>query len=271
MSTYLTGTTNFWVILAVIFARYVVLASIGFLLFYVILRRRVIYSKIQQRWPRQKDYFREIGYSIITAVIFALIGFAVFTDPLVKYTQVYYKISDYGTGYFLFSIVLMLVVHDAYFYWAHRAMHHSSVYRWVHQVHHQSTNPSPWAAMAFHPIESFIEGAVIAVMAVLFPVHPLSIGIWLLLMMIYNVNGHLGYELYPKGFSRSTIGRWLNTSVSHNQHHQYFKGNYGLYFLWWDRWMGTLRKDYDDQFEEVKNRKRQVESALRVDGSPLPD
>ena len=73
-------------------------------------------------------------------------------------------------------------------------------------------------------------------------------------MMIYNVIGHLGYELYPKGFSKSRLGRWVNTSVSHNQHHQYFNGNYGLYFLWWDRWMGTLREGYDQQFEEVKSR-----------------
>lgn len=45
-------------------------------------------------------------------------------------------------------------------------------------------------------------------------------------------------------------------SVNHNQHHQYFTGNFGLYFLWWDRWMGTLRSDYDQEFAEVKSRKR---------------
>ncbi|MEI9957835.1 MAG: hypothetical protein WDM90_16395 [Ferruginibacter sp.] len=28
-----------------------------------------------------------------------------------------------------------------------------------------------------------------------------------------------------------------------------------MYFLWWDRWMGTIRKDYDARFEEVKSRK----------------
>jgi sterol desaturase/sphingolipid hydroxylase (fatty acid hydroxylase superfamily) len=168
---------------------------------------------------------------------------------------VYYKIADYGTFYFVFSIFLMILVHDTYFYWTHRWMHRKSVYRWVHKVHHLSTNPSPWAAMAFHPIESFVEGMVIAVIAFLFPVHPLAIGLFLLFMMIYNVYGHLGYELYPKGFAKSAIGRWINTSVNHNMHHQHFTGNYGLYFLWWDRWMGTLHQDYDQQFEEVKTRR----------------
>jgi sterol desaturase/sphingolipid hydroxylase (fatty acid hydroxylase superfamily) len=73
-------------------------------------------------------------------------------------------------------------------------------------------------------------------------------------MMVYNVYGHLGYELYPKGFASSRIGLWINTSVNHNQHHQYFNGNYGLYFLWWDRWMGTLREDYSKEFDAVKTR-----------------
>jgi sterol desaturase/sphingolipid hydroxylase (fatty acid hydroxylase superfamily) len=134
-------------------------------------------------------------------------------------------------------------------------MHHPSIYRWVHKVHHLSTNPSPWAAMAFHPIEAVIEAGIIVVVVLMFPVHPLAIGIFLLFMMVYNVYGHLGYELYPAGFAHSKIGRWINTSVNHNQHHQHFKGNYGLYFLFWDRLMGTIRPDYEERFEELRHKK----------------
>jgi sterol desaturase/sphingolipid hydroxylase (fatty acid hydroxylase superfamily) len=108
--------------------------------------------------------------------------------------------------------------------------------------------------MAFHPLEAVVEFGIVAVASFLFPLHPLAIGLFLLIMMIYNVYGHLGYELYPKNFSKSTVGKWINTSINHNQHHEHFIGNYGLYFLWWDRWMGTLRKDYDERFDEVKRR-----------------
>jgi lathosterol oxidase len=117
-----------------------------------------------------------------------------------------------------------------------------------------STNPSPWAAFAFHPYEAIIEAGIVVVIAFIMPVHPLALALFLLFMMVYNVYGHLGYELYPNGFSRSWLGRWINTSVNHNQHHQFYKGNYGLYFLWWDRWMGTLRPDYDEKFDEVTSR-----------------
>jgi len=47
----------------------------------------------------------------------------------------------------------------------------------------------------------------------------------------------------------------VNTAVAHNQHHKYFKGNYGLYLLFWDRIMGTMRDDYDEAFDQVKSRK----------------
>jgi lathosterol oxidase len=148
----------------------------------------------------------------------------------------------------------MLLIHDTYFYWTHRAMHSPALYKWFHKVHHLSTNPSPWAAYAFHPIEAVVEAGIVVVLTFVIPVHPLSISLFLLIMMIYYVYGHLGYELYSKRFSGSRFGRWINTSVNHNQHHQFFAGNYGLYFLWWDRWMGTVREDYDKQFEEVKTR-----------------
>ena len=35
---------------------------------------------------------------------------------------------------------------------------------------------------------------------------------------VYNVYGHLGFELYPKGFNRRWLGKYLNTSTWHNQH-----------------------------------------------------
>src|SRR5689334_8492586 len=251
--SFFTSNKNFGIIFLVILMRYLILASIAYLIFYVWKKGSVSWKKIQTHFPERKDYFREITYSLGTAVIFAAIGFTVFVTPLVKYTQAYFKIGEYGLGYFLVSILMMILVHDTYFYWTHRAMHSKGIYRIVHKVHHLSTNPSPWAAMAFHPLESVIEGSVIVVIAFLFPVHPLAIAIFLLFMMIYNVYGHLGYELYPKGFSKSMVGRWINTSVNHNMHHQYFTGNYRLYFLWWDRWMGTLHPEYDKRFDETKS------------------
>lgn len=253
MSVYLVGNKSYFIIWIVIFLRYFILAVIGYGIFYVWKRQAWRFKKIQPKFPLPKDYLREILYSILTTFIFAGIGFFVFLTPFKNYTKAYFNIQDHGAGYLIFSVLLIIIIHDTYFYWIHRFMHHPAVYRWFHKVHHLSINPSPWASMAFHPLEAIVEAGIIVLVAFLFPVHPLAIGIFLLFMMAYTVYGHLGYELYPKGFSKNFIGKWINTSVNHNQHHQYFEGNYGLYFLFWDRLMGTIRTDYDERFESVKN------------------
>ncbi|NOS93961.1 MAG: sterol desaturase family protein [Cyclobacteriaceae bacterium] len=240
-------------ILLIILIRYAVVAGIFFLIYYVWKKRAWAFQKIQSRFPQSIDYLREVGYSLLTILIFAAIGYVVFFSPLLSYTLVYQNISDYGIEYFILSIGLMLLLHDTYFYWTHRAMHHPSIYKWFHQVHHLSTNPSPWAAYAFHPLEAVVEAGIVVLIVFVMPTHPMAVSLFLLIMMVYNVYGHLGYELYPKGFSKSAIGKWINTSVNHNQHHQFFRGNYGLYFLWWDRWMGTIRTDYDTTFEKIKS------------------
>ena len=250
-----TGGNQFYFLLLLIFFRYVVLASIAFLVFYYVKRKTWSFKKIQKQFPAFSDYQREFLYSVSTALIFALLGYAFFFGPLAKYTLVYRDIHAHGIGYFILTIVLTLLLHDAYFYWTHRLMHHPRFFKYFHRIHHLSTNPSPWAAMAFHPLEAAVEFGIVGIVPFIYPIHPLAIALFLLIMMIYNVYGHLGFELYPRRFTMSTVGKWINTSVNHNQHHQYFVGNYGLYFLWWDRWMGTLRKDYDQEFNEVKARK----------------
>lgn len=234
--------------------RYLVLAGAAVLVWYGLRRRQGFQRKIQQRWPRRADYQREIGYSFLTFGVFAAVAVIVLTDPVRSHTQIYGDLSLHGWPYFLFSLVLVLLIHDAYFYWMHRLMHQPKIYRLVHLTHHRSTNPTPWAAFAFHPLEAVAEAGIIVFIAFLFPVHSGVILLFVLLMTIYNVYGHLGWELYPKGFAQSRIGRWVNTSVSHNQHHRHAHSNYGLYFLWWDRWFGTLHAQYEAAFVEATTR-----------------
>ncbi|MBS1597094.1 MAG: sterol desaturase family protein [Bacteroidetes bacterium] len=247
--------SDYWLMIKIIGSRYFITAGIAFLFFYVLLEKRILYKKIQRRLPGYKDYSREIGYSFITICIFALVPILIIKNPvIVPYTTYYTHIDKYGWLYFFLAFPLMFIMHDTYFYWAHRLMHQKNLFKIFHLVHHQSTNPSPWAAYAFHPLEAIVEAGIFPIFLFTIPIHPLHLLIFFLMMIIYNVYGHLGYELYPKGFNRHWLGKWINTSVNHNQHHQYFKGNYGLYFTFWDRLMGTIRKDYDECFLEIKSR-----------------
>jgi sterol desaturase/sphingolipid hydroxylase (fatty acid hydroxylase superfamily) len=232
---------------------YLIYASAAFVLFYIILRKVLSNRKIQQKFPKWKDYRRDFIFSMITVAIFATIALVVF-DILFEYTNMYKDISDRSTAYYIFSYVGMFFIHDTYFYWVHRLMHHPRLYRSVHLVHHKSTNPSPWTAYAFHPLEAVLEAGIIPVIAFTLPVHREALGWFFLFQVIYNVYGHLGYELYPKNFHKTWIGRYVNTSVAHNVHHKYFTGNYGLYTLIWDRLMGTINRNYDRVYEETTER-----------------
>ena len=238
-------------LLIINFLRYLLTALPLFLIFYVWEKKAWRRKKIQVKFPQLKDYQREIGYSIITILIFSLVGVLVTASPLHQFNLVYDEIATYEFGYWGLSIMLMIFLHDNYFYWIHRLMHHSKLFKYFHLVHHKSTNPSPWAAYAFHPLEAVIEASIIFLIVWLIPYYRTALLIFLIFMISYNVYGHLGYELYPKGFHKHFIGRWINTSINHNLHHKYFEGNYGLYFLIRDRWLGTVRQDYDDSYAQV--------------------
>jgi lathosterol oxidase len=235
--------------------RYLIIAGIAWLVYYKFLRNKILFKKIQQRTPSGNDYLREISYSVLTVFIFAAVPWVLLSDPVKPYTQYYQDIHEHSMLYFWIAFPLMFILHDTYFYWMHRALHHPKLFKLFHLVHHKSTNPSPWAALAFHPLEAITEAGIFAVFVFAMPIHLIHIVVFFLVMMVYNVYGHLGWELYPKGFSRHRLGKWINTSVNHNQHHQYFKGNYGLYFLVWDRLMGTLRNDYEQRFEEITGKR----------------
>jgi Delta7-sterol 5-desaturase len=239
--------------------RYVAIAGVMFVWWYVARRERWAAKKIQVKFPAKSEYMREVGYSALTFLIFATIASVVYLPQIRPYTQLRLDVADLGGplgGWVVWSLslVAMLIVHDFYFYVMHRVVHHKKLYPIVHKVHHLSHNPTPWAAFSFHPFEAITEFLIFPIIAFTIP-HTLStIGIWLLLMTLYNAYGHLGFELYPKGFATHPVGRWINTSVNHNMHHKFATNNYGLYTLVWDRLFGTMHAKYDEVFDEVTSR-----------------
>ena len=58
-------------------------------------------------------------------------------------------------------------------------------------------------------------------------------------MIVRNVMGHSGVELMPRALGDSRWLGWINATTQDELHHSLFHYNYGLYFTWWDRLMGT--------------------------------
>ena len=248
------STTTWIFIYIILFLRYVIIAGTGYLIFWKTDRWQ--HLRIQEAFPERSSLLREFIYSMITFIIFTVTGVLIFAAKQNGYTLLYDEIDEYGWIYFIASILISILVHDTYFYWAHRFMHLQKVFRYFHRVHHLSVNPSPWAAFSFHPLESILEALILPILVFTLPLHIYSIAIFLTFMTVMNVEGHLGYELFPSGFTRNKLFKWSNTSTHHNMHHRFFSCNYGLYFNWWDRIMNTNHENYHDFFEKIKLQKK---------------
>jgi sterol desaturase/sphingolipid hydroxylase (fatty acid hydroxylase superfamily) len=136
-------------------------------------------------------------------------------------------------------------------------MHWRPLFKIAHKTHHLSTNPTPFAAYAFHPIEAVVEIGIIPLISFTMPYHPVALAAFSIYAIILNVTGHLGFELFPKGFASHRIFKWHNTSTHHNMHHRLVKCNYGLYFNIWDRLMKTNHPEYEKSFDGVIEKREQ--------------
>ena len=165
-----------------------------------------------------------------------------------RHTKVYHDIGRYGWGYLVLSIFLMMLIQDTWFYWTHRLMHHRLLFRLFHRTHHRSTNTNPWSTYTIAPLEAVVNSGAMVLILLLIPANGIALLIFSWLNITSAVYSHLGYELYPRGMGQHWLGRWINTSVAHNTHHAHIRYNYGWYFLFWDRAMGTLDPDYAARF-----------------------
>jgi len=247
------------------FLRYFIAAGFAYLLFWVLLKNVLSHKFIQRKFPDKERLFFEFKYSVSTAAIFACVGTGMFFLIKGGHSQMYHDIDLRGWWYFFLSIPLSIIIHDAYFYWTHRLMHHPKIFKYVHLVHHRSTNPSPWAAYSFHPSEAVVQAGIGPVLILMLPMHDLALLSFITYMITLNVFGHYGFEIFPKGFTRNKLVFWHNTSTHHNMHHKYFDYNYSLYFNWWDRIFKTLHPKYDDVFDEVASRKRTITGGIEKD------
>lgn len=231
-------------------ARYLFGAGIVSFVLLVVFRRFSATRKIQQRSAQAKDIRREIFYSALSVGVYATVALVTIELERAGFLHYYSDWQQYPLLYNLLSLPLILVLHDAYFYWAHRLMHHRRLFRVFHLAHHKSHTPTPWAAYAFAPGEAFVMALFVPVTAFFMPVHVVVLGAFLAIMIVRNAMGHSGIEFHPKSW---VDGPWdfLNSVTHHDLHHQRARGNYGLYFTWWDRWMGTEFGDYKQRFREA--------------------
>jgi len=248
---------RFWLsLVAMDSLRYLLVAGAAFAIFWKWGRERFRDRLIYGVYPQARKLWHDVRWSMSTVLVFSLSGVLTWYGARAGVIRQYDRIAEHGWAWFAFTIGLLIVLQDAYFYWAHRAMHHQRLYRAFHRVHHMSTNPSPWTAYAFSPLEAAVHAAFVPFVWLVVPIHEIAVFVFLLFMIVRNVLGHLGMELYRPGFAKSRLLGWQTTTTHHAMHHKYFTGNYGLYFTFWDNLMKTTHPLYDETFERAASRKR---------------
>jgi len=197
---------------------------------------------------------REFGFSILTSAIFSANGLYIFFGLEGGWVQIYETSDAYGAAYWIGSLVAIIIAHDAWFYWTHRLIHNRALFRWVHNLHHRSRRPTAWAAYSFSPLEAFINASFVPLWVTFVPMNQWAIFVFLAHMILRNAIGHCGFELFPKKMPGSKLFGFVTNVYHHDLHHRdIVDGNFGLYFTWWDRWMGTEHPDYTALVESQRN------------------
>ena len=198
--------------------RYAIFAVGTWLVLWVLLAGVLQNRKIREDRPPARQMMFEFLFSIRSVVMFSTVftvilvlsGLGLVPGPKVA--------ASWGPVWFWTSLVLMIIGHDAYFYWTHRWIHHPKLFRRLHRRHH------------------------------LFMLHQIA----------RNTIGHSGYELMPAWKGRPMFD-WITSTTHHDLHHGQAGWNYGLYFTWWDRLMGTEHPDYYTRFAQAAGRRRAPE------------
>ena len=182
-----------------------------------------------------------MNWSIIAVLKGELIGFIA--------NCVFYYVANYIGGmshefnaykafnftlYFLSTFLWFLFAiwwADFGFYWSHYIFHHYPlIYKKIHKMHHTyQYQVAWWSAEIKTPIESWIVSTIDLLPHLLLGGHLTHMLAWIIVGVIYNLEGHSGYSLL-----------YINLSF-HDYHHTMNRGNYGIAF-YLDHLFGTSKQ-----------------------------
>jgi Delta7-sterol 5-desaturase len=231
----------------VIFMRYIMIAGVFY--FFFECRNKDTKRSLSKKVIKLGQIKNEIKNSLFTSLIFAALGVAIIYAWQKGYTKIYLHWSEWPVYWIFLSPILILLLHESYYYWLHRWMHRPDVYKWIHRTHHESLTTTAWTSFSFHPVESVLQGLPILILLFIIPTHIIALGCLILIMTLTSVTNHLNMELYPEGTSRHWFGKWWIGATHHHLHHNEFHTNFGLYFTFWDTWMHTESFNYQKIFK----------------------
>ncbi|KAJ3521828.1 hypothetical protein NM208_g13114 [Fusarium decemcellulare] len=181
-------------------------------------------------------FTQEIQSSFFAIPIIDLLTLPFFLGEVRGKSLLYTRIDEYGWWWLGASTILYMIFNDLGIYWIHRLEHHPSVYKYVHKPHHKWIIPTPWAAIAFHPVDGYLQSLPYHIFVYICPMQKHLYMVLFACVQIWTILIHDGDMI---------TGHWLekfiNSPAHHTLHHMFFTCNYGQYFTWADNYWDSHR------------------------------
>lgn len=190
------------------------------------------------------------------ASLFIYAALPVLSEFLIEnnFTKAYFYVDEIG-GWSNFAVYFILYVAlvELGVYWMHRSLHTNKfLYKYIHGLHHkynQASTLTPWASIAFNPLDGILQASPYVFFLLFVPVHYFTHVFMLFFSGIWATNIHDAVW----GDSEPIMG-----AKYHTVHHTHFHYNFGQFFVFCDRIFGTYRiPDVDvsySPFADVKKK-----------------
>ena len=234
--------------------------------------------RIQPRGFKWRFIRHELLWSVIN-IATAAFTLGAMKEFFLDRGLIIYNPEPASLGVVAIEFALYFFLFDTWFYWGHRLMHVEPFYKWMHKTHHISTSTNPLTSTSVTPLEAFLNGSFVSFFLVALtllsqvfdfvsPIHTATLVLILPTSVLMGFYVHSGFEFLPSWWNRTWLTKWFISATFHDQHHRYFTGNYGGYTTIWDRLCGTVRKNFEKDFEKITTRPLEGMALRRKDQEP---
>lgn len=247
-----------WLLL-VIFGTFLVFQLFGYALLHYAVGPSIPHRKIVPLVVTPEQNRTDFRQSLISQFIFVICGLMMWWLYNQGYSRIYEGLNDLGLTYYVVSFFILHVLHDTYFYWTHRAFHEVSWLKRLHVAHHTSRAPTALSATSFSWGEALVQGLFYVLVITFVPLH------WSMVIFFYvavawiSMIGHCGFEFWPNSLYRFPYGFTFNSLSAHNLHHFYGRGNYSLYYRFWDEVCDT---NHPETYNFFYKKQKEIKEAL---------
>jgi len=215
---------------------YWITASIWHLIIYTTFGKQIFTDKNR---PVPTSAIMMDQMMVAQSSLFLYAALPVLSELLIEYkfTRCYYYMDEVGgwvpgmTYLFLYIACVEIGI-----YWVHRTLHTNKfLYKYVHGMHHKYNRAdtlTPWASIAFNPIDGICQASPYVVCLFFIPVNYfMHIGL-LFFTGVWATNIHDSVPADSEPFMGAKY---------HTYHHTHYHYNFGQFFIFCDYFWGTLK------------------------------